>query len=52
MIALDSNATGKSRLKLTLDAVVHKDLSIVGLCEQVALDRAQWRKKIHVVDPK
>ncbi|KAI8559569.1 hypothetical protein RHMOL_Rhmol04G0184800 [Rhododendron molle] len=51
-IALDSNATGRGRPKLTLDAVVRKDMSILGLCEQVALDRAQWRKWIHVADPK
>ncbi|KAI8543109.1 hypothetical protein RHMOL_Rhmol08G0192900 [Rhododendron molle] len=30
-IALGSNATGTGRPKLTLDAVVRKDLSIVGL---------------------
>jgi hypothetical protein len=51
-IALGSNATGRGRPKLTLDAVVRKDLSIIGLCEQGALDRAQWRKRIHVADPK
>ncbi|KAI8537727.1 hypothetical protein RHMOL_Rhmol09G0047400 [Rhododendron molle] len=51
-ITLDSNATGRGRPKLTLDAVVHKDMSLLGLCEQVALDRAQWWKRIHVADPK
>ncbi|KAI8525182.1 hypothetical protein RHMOL_Rhmol13G0209200 [Rhododendron molle] len=34
------------------DAVMRKDLSIIGLCEQGALDRAQWRKRIHIADPK
>ncbi|KAI8535535.1 hypothetical protein RHMOL_Rhmol10G0181700 [Rhododendron molle] len=38
MIALGSNATERGRPKLTLDAVVHNDMSIVGLCEQVAFD--------------
>ncbi|KAI8542874.1 hypothetical protein RHMOL_Rhmol08G0174000 [Rhododendron molle] len=52
MIASGSNATGRGRPKLTLDAVVSKDLSIVDFCEQVAFDRAQWRKMIHVTDPK
>ncbi|KAI8572176.1 hypothetical protein RHMOL_Rhmol01G0177900 [Rhododendron molle] len=51
-IVLDSNATGRGRLKLTLDAVVRKDMSVLGLCERVAIDRAQWRKMIHVADPK
>ncbi|KAI8527319.1 hypothetical protein RHMOL_Rhmol12G0066600 [Rhododendron molle] len=40
---LGSNATGRGRPKLILDAVVRKDMSIIDLCEQVALDRAQWR---------
>ncbi|KAI8524936.1 hypothetical protein RHMOL_Rhmol13G0188500 [Rhododendron molle] len=52
MIALGSNAKGRGRPKLTLDAVGCKDLSKVDLCEQVALDRAQWRKRIYVADPK
>ncbi|KAI8568455.1 hypothetical protein RHMOL_Rhmol02G0200800 [Rhododendron molle] len=51
MIALGSNATGRGRPKLTLDAVVHKNLSMVGLCEQVALNRTQWRKIIHIANP-
>ncbi|KAI8542827.1 hypothetical protein RHMOL_Rhmol08G0169600 [Rhododendron molle] len=51
-IAWGSNATGRGRPKLTLDAVVRKDLSLIGLCEQGALDRAQWGKRIHVADPK
>ncbi|KAI8559840.1 hypothetical protein RHMOL_Rhmol04G0206200 [Rhododendron molle] len=38
MITLDSNAMGRGRPKLTFDAVVRKDMSILG---QVALDRAQ-----------
>ncbi|KAI8523440.1 hypothetical protein RHMOL_Rhmol13G0073700 [Rhododendron molle] len=52
MIALGSNALGRSRPKLTLNTVVRKDLSIVDLCEQVALDKAQWSKKIYVADLK
>ncbi|KAI8563836.1 hypothetical protein RHMOL_Rhmol03G0140100 [Rhododendron molle] len=49
-VALGSNATGRERPKLRLDAVVLKDMSLMGLIEQVALDRAQWRKRIHLVD--
>ena len=52
MIDLGSNAMGRGRPKLTLDAVVRKDMNMLGLSEQVALDRAQWKKRIHVADPK
>ena len=50
-IVLGSNAPGRVRPKLTLDAVVPKDLSLLGLSEQAVLDRSQWRKMIHVADP-
>ena len=50
-IALDRNAPGRGRPELTLDAVVRIDLSLLGLSEQTALDRAQWRRKIQVADP-
>jgi hypothetical protein len=50
-IALHSNAPGRGRPKLTLDAVVRKDLSLLGLSEETALDRTLWRKRIHVADP-
>ncbi|KAI8558931.1 hypothetical protein RHMOL_Rhmol04G0134400 [Rhododendron molle] len=49
-IVLGSNATGRGRPKLTLNTVVHKDLSIVDFCEQVALDRTQWKKKVHIAN--
>ncbi|KAI8550503.1 hypothetical protein RHMOL_Rhmol06G0112100 [Rhododendron molle] len=35
MITLGSNTSGRDRPKLTLDAVVRKDMSIMGLCEHV-----------------
>ena len=52
MIDLGSNTMGRGRPKLTLDTVVRKDMNMLGLSEQVALDRAQWKKRIHVADPK
>ena len=39
MIALDRNAPGRGRPKLTLDAVVRKDFSLLSLSEQTTLDR-------------
>ena len=50
-ITLGRKEQGRGRPKLTLDAVVRKDLSILGLSVEAALDRAQWRKRIHVADP-
>ncbi|KAI8551105.1 hypothetical protein RHMOL_Rhmol06G0159200 [Rhododendron molle] len=41
IIALDINATGRDRPKLTLDVVVRKDMSIMSLCEQVTIDKIQ-----------
>ena len=49
-IALGRKAQGRGRPKLTLDAVVRKDLSILGLSDEAAFDRAQWKKRIHVAD--
>ena len=49
-IALGRNTQGRGRPKLTLDAVVRKDLSILGLSDEAALDRAQLRKRIHVAN--
>lgn len=49
-IVLSSNAMGRGRPKLTLDVAKRKDTSL-RLSEQVALDGAQWEKRIHIVDP-
>ena len=51
MIIGTDDTRGRSRLKLTLDAVVKNDMIKLNLSEHLALDRTQWRKKIHVVDP-
>ena len=51
MIVLDSRARGRGRPKLTLDAVIRKDLGLLNLSEEFTLDRAQWKNKVHVSDP-
>lgn len=38
------------RLELTLDAIVHKDMSIPSLSEHVALDSALCEKSIRVAN--
>lgn len=40
MIVLYSNATGRERIKLALDAMMHEDKNLMILSEQVVLDRA------------
>ena len=39
------NTRGRDRPKLTLDAVVKKDMIELNLGEYLAIDRAQWHKK-------
>ena len=51
MIIGNDNARGRGRPNLTLDAVVKKDMIGLNLGEHLALDRAQWRKMIHIADP-
>ena len=50
-LALSSNVRGRGRPKLTLDAVIRKDMSLLGLNEQISLERSQWKLRIHVADP-
>ena len=40
----------RGKLKLTLEAVVKKDMLGLNLSEHLTLDRAQWCKMIHVAD--
>lgn len=49
IIVVDGWTKGKGRLKLTL-AMIRKDLHVINLNEEVALDRAPWKNMIHVVD--
>ena len=49
-VVVDNSTRSRGRPKLTLEAVVMKDLSLLDLHDHVALDRAQWRKRIHIAD--
>ena len=51
MIISNDNTRRRSRPNLTLDVVVKNDMSGLNLNQYLALDRTQWRKKIHVADP-
>ena len=50
MIILSDNTRGRDRPKLPLDTVIKIDMIELNLGEHLVLDRAQWRKMIHVAD--
>ena len=51
MIIGSDNTKGRGKPKLTLYTVVKNDMIELNLGEHLALDRVQWRKRIHVADP-
>ena len=51
MIIISDNIRGRGRPNVTLDVVVKKNMIELNLGEHLALDRAQWRKMIHVANP-
>ena len=42
---------GRGRPRLTWEYVVQQDMNIYNLNEHIALDCADWRKRIHTADP-
>lgn len=51
MVVVDGNTKSRGRPKLTLQLAVLKDLDFLDIRRHDSLDRAQWRKQIHVADP-
>ena len=51
LLTIHGNAKGRGRPKLTLTKIIKKDISICNLSVSLALNRIEWRKQIHVVDP-
>ena len=51
MVIGNDSTWGKSRPKLTLDAVVKKDMMGLNSSDHLALDRAYLHKMIHVAEP-
>lgn len=47
-----NQATGRGRPKLSWPSTIRKDMNDCGLYGNLALDRAEWRKMIHVANPK
>ena len=50
MIIGSDGTKGSDRPKLILDAVVKDDTIQLNRSEHLALDRAQWHKRIYVAD--
>lgn len=51
-VTVEGNTKGRGRPRLTSEVVVQKDFGFWIITEHDALDRAQWRKQIHVTDLK
>ena len=51
-IHIEGNSRGRGRPKLIWIEIIKKDLVWCGLTNIMALDRVEWRNRIHVADPK
>ena len=51
-IHIEDNAKGRGRPKLAWIVIIKKYLIWYGLTDIIALDRVEWRNRIHVADPK
>lgn len=47
-----NQASSRDRSKLILTSTIRKDVKIVGLNGDLALDRVKWQKIIHIIDLK
>ena len=50
-LTIHDNARGRGRTKLTWIEIIKKDITSCNLTVNLALDRSEWRKQIHVADP-
>lgn len=52
IVQIEGNARGRGRPKLTWVELVKKDMVACDLTEEMTLNRAEWKHRIHVADPK
>ena len=50
LLIVYENDRGRGRSKITWEEIIKKDITIYNLSVNLALDSAEWRKKIHVAD--
>ena len=51
LLTIHDNARGRERPKLTWTGIIEKDITIYNLSVNLALNRIEWRKQIHVANP-
>ncbi|CAL5439689.1 unnamed protein product [Camellia sinensis] len=50
-VTVDGSVRGRGRPRLTLTSVINRDMNLLNLTNEMAFDRAAWRRRIHVADP-
>ena len=50
IVTIDGSIRRRDTLRLTWANVVNRDMNLLNLTNEMALDRVEWRKKIHA-DP-
>ena len=50
-VTVDGSVRGRGRPRLTLTSVLNRDMNLLNLTNEMAFDRAAWRRRIHVADP-
>ena len=51
VVTVDGSVRGQRWPKLTLVSVVNRDMDLLNLTNEMAFNKAVWRRRIHVADP-
>ena len=51
LVIVRGSRGGRGRPKVTWNEIVNKDLIALNLSKEIAHDRVNWRKRIHIADP-
>ena len=49
-VTVDGSIRGLGRPRLMLASIVNRDIDLLNLTNEMAFDKAAWRKMIHVAD--
>ena len=50
VVTIDVSVRGRDRPRLMLASVVNRDMDLLNLTNEMAIDRAAWRRRIHAAD--